>query len=103
VLILDEPTTGLDAESTQRVLDPLRRLMAGRSTIVISHNLMTVRDATSILVLAGGRVVERGTHDELLARDGAYARLWRMHERDAARDVSTNFTDPATPAAAQGA
>ena len=51
ILILDEPTTGLDAESAERILEPLRRLMSGRATIVISHNLMTVRDATSIVVL----------------------------------------------------
>jgi ABC-type multidrug transport system fused ATPase/permease subunit len=84
VLILDEPTTGLDAESGERVLAPLRRLMSGRSTIVISHNLLTVRDATLILVLDAGRVVERGTHDQLLALGGAYARLWRLHNRDEA-------------------
>ncbi|MCW2870823.1 ABC transporter ATP-binding protein [Actinacidiphila oryziradicis] len=79
VLILDEPTTGLDAESGRRILEPLRRLMAGRTTIIISHNLLTVRDATQILVLDHGRVVERGTHDELLLRDAAYARLHRLH------------------------
>jgi len=81
VLMLDEPTTGLDAETGERILEPLRRLMAGRATIVISHNLMTVREATEILVLDRGRVVERGAHTELLAKGGAYARMYRLHGR----------------------
>ncbi|MGH3111427.1 MAG: ABC transporter ATP-binding protein, partial [Gaiellaceae bacterium] len=80
VLILDEPSTGLDAESTQRLLDPLRRLMRGRTTIVISHTLLTVRDATSILVLDRGRVVERGSPGQLVALDGAYAGLLQLQE-----------------------
>ncbi|WP_232789722.1 ABC transporter ATP-binding protein [Streptomyces jeddahensis] len=80
VLLLDEPTTGLDVQSGRRIMEPLRRLMAGRTTIVISHNLLTVRDATCIVVLDRGRVAECGTHQELVRRGGAYARLHRLHE-----------------------
>jgi len=82
LLILDEPTTGLDGESTDRLLGPLRRLVDGRTTIVISHDLLTVRDATEIVVLDDGGVVERGAHDVLMARDGHYARLYRLHQGD---------------------
>ena len=80
VLILDEPTTGLDAKSSEKVMAPLRRLMSGRTTIVVAHNLLTVRDATRIVVLDRGRVVEQGTHEQLLERNGSYARLYRLHQ-----------------------
>ncbi|MBX7549678.1 ABC transporter ATP-binding protein/permease [Streptomyces sp. tea 10] len=77
VLVLDEPTTGLDAMAARRVVKPLRRLMAGRTTIMITHDLNLAPDADRILVVDRGRIVETGRHDELLARGGAYARLHR--------------------------
>jgi ABC-type multidrug transport system fused ATPase/permease subunit len=79
ILVLDEPTTGLDTESGEKVMEPLRRLMSGRTTIVISHNLATVREASEIVVLDGGRVAERGSHADLLERNGVYARLYETH------------------------
>ncbi|WP_369390054.1 ABC transporter ATP-binding protein [Streptomyces sp. CG1] len=77
VLVLDEPTTGLDAMAARRVVKPLRRLMTGRTTIMITHDLNLAPDADRILVVDRGRIVETGRHDELLARGGAYARLHR--------------------------
>ncbi|MFJ9840542.1 ABC transporter ATP-binding protein [Kitasatospora sp. NPDC101155] len=79
VLVLDEPTTGLDAESARRIMGPLRLLMAGRTTIIISHNLLTVRDADQIVLLEQGRIAAHGTHEELLAGSPAYAALHRLH------------------------
>ncbi|MFG2847312.1 ABC transporter ATP-binding protein [Kitasatospora sp. NPDC048296] len=79
VLVLDEPTTGLDAESARRIMGPLHLLMAGRTTIIISHNLLTVRDADQIVLLEQGRVAAHGTHEELLAGSPAYAGLHRLH------------------------
>jgi ATP-binding cassette, subfamily B, bacterial len=84
VLVLDEPTTSLDREAQRRVLEPLQRLIEGRTTIVVSHDLLTVRNATRILVLDGGEIVEEGTHDDLVARGRLYTRLWRLHHPDGA-------------------
>jgi ATP-binding cassette subfamily B protein/subfamily B ATP-binding cassette protein MsbA len=81
VLILDEPTSALDARTESSVLDALERLMEGRITFIIAHRLSTTRKATQILVLHRGRVIERGTHEELVERGGAYADLYERQIR----------------------
>jgi subfamily B ATP-binding cassette protein MsbA len=78
ILILDEPTAALDTESERLVIEGLERLMKGRTTITIAHRLSTIRNADVIIVLKDGVVAEKGTHQELLARDGVYAGLHRV-------------------------
>jgi len=90
ILILDEPTAALDTESESLVMEALERLMKGRTVITIAHRLSTIRDADKIIVLKGGVVAEEGSHDELIARGGVYAELYRIQFS----------ASPAAPAAA---
>jgi ATP-binding cassette subfamily B protein len=88
VVILDEATAHLDSESEAAVQEALVEALAGRTALVIAHRLSTIRAADAIVVIEAGRVVEQGGHDELLARGGRYADLYR-----------TQFLERAAPAA----
>lgn len=82
IVVLDEPTTGLDAESEGLVMRALERLLAGRTGIVIAHRLATIRRADLIVVLEDGRIVDQGPHDELMARGGRYRGLFELQSPD---------------------
>ena len=75
VIVLDEPTSALDLESERFVQQALHELTRNRTTIIVAHRLSTIRNANLVCVLSEGRLVESGTHDALLARGGAFARL----------------------------
>jgi ATP-binding cassette subfamily B protein len=92
ILVLDEATSAVDTETERAIQRALARLSEGRTTLVVAHRLSTVRDADTILVLEGGRVTERGSHEALLALGGKYAALWAV-QADAAVDFDVLLAD----------
>ncbi|MDH3662345.1 MAG: ATP-binding cassette domain-containing protein, partial [Alphaproteobacteria bacterium] len=88
ILILDEATSALDSLTEQQIQTALSKLASGRTTLMIAHRLSTVVDADQILVIEDGRMVERGRHHELLAREGSYAEMW-ARQQDAALEQAT--------------
>ena len=85
VVVLDEPSSNLDPLTEHQIVQALRRLAATRTCIVIAHRLASVQWADRILVMEAGRIVQSGTHAELLALGGLYARMWRSHGTEPAR------------------
>jgi subfamily B ATP-binding cassette protein MsbA len=81
ILILDEPTSALDTETEKGLLQAMRHLTEGRTTFVVAHRLSTIRNADSILVIEQGRIAESGTHDQLVAREGIYARFYNLQSK----------------------
>jgi len=88
ILIFDEATSALDSKAEKAIQAELERISQGRTTLVIAHRLSTVMDADQILVLAQGRVIERGTHRELLAAGAEYARMWALQQQAAAAEAT---------------
>ena len=100
IMIFDEATSAVDTETEMLIQRSIDDIAADRTTFVIAHRLSTVRDADTILVLEDGEIVERGTHDDLLAADGLYANLWRVQAGEIGR-LPDDFVEQASRRVAQ--
>lgn len=98
VLIFDEATSALDSKSEKAIQAELDRIARGRTTLAIAHRLSTIMDADRILVMDKGRIVEQGTHRELLEQGGAYAQMWALQQQEEARDRESPATAPTATA-----
>src|ERR1019366_1952689 len=87
ILVLDEPTSGLDAASEEAVIEALDRLMKNRTTVLIAHHLGTIRHADIIFVVNNSELVEQGSHEELLAKAGVYAEMYKIQTSKSADDA----------------
>ena len=93
LMIFDEATSALDSANERAIQGELAQAAQGRTTLVIAHRLSTVVNAAQILVMADGRIVERGTHPELLALDGRYAHMWRLQQTHGDIDAASDAPD----------
>jgi ABC-type methionine transport system ATPase subunit len=100
ILLCDEATSSLDTHTETSILTALKAVAASRTTIIIAHRLSTIADADEIVVLGGGRVVERGTHFELLERRSVYHAMWRQQQLAEAEGNGSGTTKTVAAAAA---
>jgi ATP-binding cassette subfamily B protein len=94
ILVFDEATSSLDSRSEQAILTALGAVSRGTTTLVIAHRLSTIVDADQILVMDAGRIVERGSHTELLSLDGLYAHLWSLQQKEREKIEQVVAADP---------
>ena len=92
ILIFDEATSALDSRTEKAIQAQIELAASGRTTLIIAHRLSTIMNADEILVLDGGRIIERGRHAALLAADGAYARMWQLQQQEENQPATTHVT-----------